>query len=303
MTVVVVTHDPHIAAALRRARSRSATAGSAPRAGTGATSRSSDGTARCSCRPRSASSSHPARMLEVSHDAGQHHAAPPRGRCVVTLSARGPGLPRRRPRDRRRGRPRRAGRADAGGGRTVRGGQVVRPRPARRAARRRRRGEVTLDGVPVRVGDLALRRRVGLVLQGYGLVTALTGAGERRRRAAGPRPRPCRGPRAGGRRAGRGRAQPTSPATSSTTCPAGSNNASPWRARWRRRRTCCWPTSRRPSSTPTTASGSSRCSPSTPRTGAIVVVASHDPDVIEVCDDVVELDAGRVVVDPAHTRA
>lgn len=35
-------------------------------------------------------------------------------------------------------------------------------------------GTVTLDGSPVVVGDLALRRRVGLVLQGYGLVTALT---------------------------------------------------------------------------------------------------------------------------------
>jgi putative ABC transport system ATP-binding protein len=35
-------------------------------------------------------------------------------------------------------------------------------------------GAVTLDDAPVVVGDLALRRRVGLVLQGYGLVTALT---------------------------------------------------------------------------------------------------------------------------------
>jgi putative ABC transport system ATP-binding protein len=35
-------------------------------------------------------------------------------------------------------------------------------------------GQVTYDGTPIVVGDLALRRRVGLVLQGYGLVTALT---------------------------------------------------------------------------------------------------------------------------------
>jgi putative ABC transport system ATP-binding protein len=35
-------------------------------------------------------------------------------------------------------------------------------------------GTVSLDGVPVVVGDLALRRRIGLVLQGYGLVSALT---------------------------------------------------------------------------------------------------------------------------------
>jgi putative ABC transport system ATP-binding protein len=36
------------------------------------------------------------------------------------------------------------------------------------------RGTVTLDGDAVVVGDLALRRRVALILQGYGLVTALT---------------------------------------------------------------------------------------------------------------------------------
>jgi putative ABC transport system ATP-binding protein len=35
-------------------------------------------------------------------------------------------------------------------------------------------GTVELDGAAVAVGDLALRRRVALVLQGYGLVTALT---------------------------------------------------------------------------------------------------------------------------------
>lgn len=35
-------------------------------------------------------------------------------------------------------------------------------------------GAVRLDGAAVRIGDLALRRRVGLVLQGYGLVSALT---------------------------------------------------------------------------------------------------------------------------------
>jgi putative ABC transport system ATP-binding protein len=35
-------------------------------------------------------------------------------------------------------------------------------------------GSISFDGVAVRVGDPALRRRVALVLQGYGLVTALT---------------------------------------------------------------------------------------------------------------------------------
>jgi putative ABC transport system ATP-binding protein len=31
------------------------------------------------------------------------------------------------------------------------------------------------------------------------------------------------------------------------------------------------------------------------RSGAIVVIASHDPEVVGICDDVLELDAGRVV--------
>ncbi|MDT4943096.1 MAG: putative transport system ATP-binding protein, partial [Pseudonocardiales bacterium] len=31
------------------------------------------------------------------------------------------------------------------------------------------------------------------------------------------------------------------------------------------------------------------------RAGAIVVIASHDPDVVSRCDDVLELDAGHVV--------
>jgi putative ABC transport system ATP-binding protein len=35
-------------------------------------------------------------------------------------------------------------------------------------------GSVTLDGAPLRTDSLELRRRVAMVLQGYGLVTALT---------------------------------------------------------------------------------------------------------------------------------
>jgi heme ABC exporter ATP-binding subunit CcmA len=37
-------------------------------------------------------------------------------------------------------------------------------------------GSVSLDGSPLRVGDPAQRRRFGLVLQGYGLLTLLTAA-------------------------------------------------------------------------------------------------------------------------------
>lgn len=36
-------------------------------------------------------------------------------------------------------------------------------------------GDVRLGATPVRVGELAMRRRIAVVLQGYGLVTALTG--------------------------------------------------------------------------------------------------------------------------------
>jgi ABC-type lipoprotein export system ATPase subunit len=40
------------------------------------------------------------------------------------------------------------------------------------------------------------------------------------------------------------------------------------------------------------------------RSGAIVLVASHDPDVVAACDDLLELDAGLVVAAPSarHRR-
>jgi putative ABC transport system ATP-binding protein len=38
------------------------------------------------------------------------------------------------------------------------------------------------------------------------------------------------------------------------------------------------------------------------RSGAIVVIATHDPDVIDRCDDVLELDAGRVVSEGPAVR-
>jgi ABC-type lipoprotein export system ATPase subunit len=36
------------------------------------------------------------------------------------------------------------------------------------------------------------------------------------------------------------------------------------------------------------------------RAGSVVVIASHDPDVVERCDDVLTLDAGRVVPEETH---
>jgi hypothetical protein len=65
----------------RDARSRSATAGSAPRAGTAATSRSSAATGRCSCRPRPASSSRPARC-------SRSPTTPTPSRCAAARTVR-----------------------------------------------------------------------------------------------------------------------------------------------------------------------------------------------------------------------
>ena len=163
-------------------------------------------------------------------------------------------------------------------------------------------GEVTLDGVPVRTGDLALRRRVGVVLQGYGLVTALTGRenvavtlqargldrAEVRERAdavlaavgltdvAGHLVDDMSGGQQ--QRVAVARALAPAPDVLLADEPTSELDAD------NRERIVALLTEHA-------------------RTGAIVVLASHDPDVIEVCDDVVALDAGRVVVDPAHTRA
>ncbi len=154
-------------------------------------------------------------------------------------------------------------------------------------------GEVTLSGAPVRVNDLALRRRVGVVLQGYGLVTALTGReniaitlqarGEPRARV---RERTAEvlervgltdvadhliEDMSGGQqqRVAMARALVGAPDVLLADEPTAELDAENREL--------------------VVALLSAHA-----RTGAIVVIASHDPDVIFNCDDVLELDAGRV---------
>lgn len=156
-------------------------------------------------------------------------------------------------------------------------------------------GTVNLDGAPVVVGDLTLRRRVGLVLQGYGLVTALTARenvaitlqakaitrGEVRSRTAEALADVGLTDVAdhlvedlsGGQmqRVAIARALVVSPDVLLADEPTGELDAD----------------NRTKMIDLLEASA---------RGGAIVIIASHDPDVVERCDAVVTLDAGRLLV-------
>jgi ABC-type lipoprotein export system ATPase subunit len=155
-------------------------------------------------------------------------------------------------------------------------------------------GTVTLDDAPVVVGDIALRRRVGLVLQGYGLVTALTARenvavalqalgrprDEIRRQAAAVLADVGLAEVAdhliedmsGGQqqRTAVARALVAAPEVLLADEPTAELDAE------NRERIIARLTD-------------------LARAGSIVVIASHDPDVIERCDDVLDLEAGRVV--------
>lgn len=157
-------------------------------------------------------------------------------------------------------------------------------------------GHVTLDGAPVVVGDLALRRRVGLVLQGYGLVTALTARENvaitlqaRRTDRAEVRRRTDEAladvglaevaehlveDLSGGQRqrVAIARGLVVRPEVLLADEPTGELDADN-RTRVLDLLDGC------------------------ARRGAIVVVASHDPDVVERCDAVCTLEAGRTVAD------
>jgi putative ABC transport system ATP-binding protein len=155
-------------------------------------------------------------------------------------------------------------------------------------------GTVTLDGAPVRVGDLAVRRRVGLVLQGYGLVSALTGReniaialqarkldrDEVRTRTAAVLDQVgltdvadhLIDDMSGGQqqRVAVARALACAPDVLLADEPTAELDAE------NRERVVALLTAHA-------------------RTGATVVIASHDPDVVDVCDARLELDGGRVV--------
>jgi putative ABC transport system ATP-binding protein len=155
-------------------------------------------------------------------------------------------------------------------------------------------GAVRLDGSAVRVGDLALRRRVGLVLQGYGLVSALTarenvavplqarrmGRAEVRRRTAAALDAVGLTDVAGHlvdelsggqqQRVAVARALAGQPDVLLADEPTGELDADN-RARIL------------------------GLLGDIAHAGAIVVVASHDPDVFESCEATVDLEAGRVI--------
>jgi putative ABC transport system ATP-binding protein len=155
-------------------------------------------------------------------------------------------------------------------------------------------GTVAFDDAPVVVGDLALRRRVGLVLQGYGLVTALTARenvaialqargvtqDEVRQRTAATLESVGLADVAdhliedmsGGQqqRVAVARALVTAPDLLCADEPTAELDAE---------------NRERIMSLLVAAAGR----------GSVIVIATHDPDVIERCDNVLELDAGRVV--------
>jgi putative ABC transport system ATP-binding protein len=157
-----------------------------------------------------------------------------------------------------------------------------------------RSGEVWLDDTRVRVGDLAMRLRIGVVLQGYGLVTALTGReniaivlqargaprAEIRERTAEVLERVGLSEVAdhliedmsGGQqqRVAVARALVAAPEVLLADEPTAELDAE--------------------NREKIVALLSDHA-----RSGAIVLVASHDPDVVASCDDLLELDAGRVV--------
>ena len=159
-------------------------------------------------------------------------------------------------------------------------------------------GDVRLDGVPVRVGDLKIRHAVSLVLQGYGLVTALTGRenvaitlqargvprDQVRQRAAVALAAVGLTDVAdhliedmsGGQqqRVAVARALVTAPEVLLADEPTAELDAD------NRERVLDLLTD-------------------VARRGSIVVIASHDPEVVARCDDVLELDAGRVATESA----
>ncbi|HZC70482.1 MAG TPA: ATP-binding cassette domain-containing protein [Jatrophihabitans sp.] len=155
-------------------------------------------------------------------------------------------------------------------------------------------GSVSLAGGPVRVGDAAVRRRIAIVLQGYGLATALTARENvaivlqtRGRSREEVRDRSAAALDAVGltevadhliedmsggqqQRVAVARALAAAPEVLLADEPTSELDAE------NRERVI------------------DRLA-ELARAGSIIVIASHDPDVVERCDDVLELDAGKVV--------
>jgi ABC-type multidrug transport system ATPase subunit len=157
------------------------------------------------------------------------------------------------------------------------------------------RGSVALDGAPVRTGDPALRRRVGLVLQGYGLVTALTG---RENVAIALQTRGVE------RTEVRERTEQVLEQVGLTD--VADHLIEDMSGGQQQRVAVARALVAAPevllADEPTAELDAENREHIVAlliehaRTGATVVIASHDPDVVAVCDATVELDAGRVVV-------
>jgi putative ABC transport system ATP-binding protein len=155
-------------------------------------------------------------------------------------------------------------------------------------------GTVSLDDMPVEVGDPALRRRVGIVFQGYGLVGALTGRENvaitlQARRVA---PNEVR--------------QRTTTALDEVGLGDVADHLTDEMSGGQQQRVAVARVlAAKPdvllADEPTAELDSENREHvvalliAQARAGAIVVIASHDPDVVARCDEVLELESGHVV--------
>ncbi len=155
-------------------------------------------------------------------------------------------------------------------------------------------GEVNLADDAVRMGDFAMRRRISVVLQGYGLVTALTG---RENIAIVLQAR------------GAARAQ-VRERTAEVLAQVGLSDVADHliddmsggqQQRVAVARALVGAPEVLLADEPTAELDAENrvrivaLLAEHARSGAVVVIASHDPDVVAACDDVLELDGGRVI--------
>jgi putative ABC transport system ATP-binding protein len=154
-------------------------------------------------------------------------------------------------------------------------------------------GSVTVDGVPLRAGEAEMRRRIGMVLQGYGLVTALTG-----------RENIAITLQARGIDRGEVRRRTEAALVQVDLAEVGDHLIEDMSGGQQQRVAVARALVCRPgillADEPTAeldAENRERVIDllaAHARGGAAVVIASHDPEVVARCDDVVELNAGRV---------
>jgi putative ABC transport system ATP-binding protein len=155
-------------------------------------------------------------------------------------------------------------------------------------------GAITLDDLPVRVGDPWLRRRIAFILQGYGLIGALTG----RENVAIPL-------QSGGGARDEVRERTAAVLEQVGLADVADHLTDEMSGGQQQRVAVARALAAAPdvllADEPTAeldADNRERIVAllvAHARAGAIVVIASHDPDVVARCDDVLALDSGRVV--------